>query len=47
MGHFACTADTIDKLHLLHLEFNKEFFPSRQQEADFWESDAGRTLMQA
>ena len=43
------TADTVDKLGLLHpedeLEYNKEFRPSFQQEADFWESEEGRNLL--
>jgi hypothetical protein len=45
----ACTADTVDKIHLLHPEgelgYNKEFRPSPQQEADFWESAEGRNLL--
>jgi hypothetical protein len=40
--------DNVDKLRLLHpegeLEYNKEFRPSPQQEADFWESEEGRNL---
>ena len=27
------------------LEYNKEFRPSLQQEADFWESEEGRNLL--
>ena len=45
----AVTVDTVDKLRLLHpegeLEYNKEFRPSPQQEADFWESEEGRNLL--
>ena len=45
----AVTADTVDKLRLLHpegeLEYNKEFMPSLQQEVDFWESEEGRNLL--
>jgi hypothetical protein len=47
--YYKNTADTVDKLRLLHaegeLEYNKEFRPSLQQEADFWESDEGRNLL--
>jgi hypothetical protein len=45
----AVTVDTVDKLRLLHpegdLDYNKEFRLSPQQEADFWESEAGRILL--
>jgi hypothetical protein len=45
----AVTVDTVDKLRLLYpegeLEYNKEFRPSPQQEADFWESEEGRNLL--
>ena len=45
----AVTVDTVDKLRLLHpegeVEYNKEFRPSPQQEADFWESEEGRNLL--
>ena len=39
----AVTADTVDKLRLLHpedeMEYNKEFRPSLQQEDDFGKSE--------
>jgi hypothetical protein len=45
----ACTADTVDKIRLLHPEgelgYNKEFTPSPQLQADFWESEEGRNLL--
>ena len=45
----ACTAATVDKIRLLHPEgelgCNKEFRPSPQQKADFWESEEGRYLL--
>lgn len=44
----ACTDDTVNQLRLLHpqgpLDYNKEFWPPREQSADFWESKAGVTL---
>ena len=45
----ACTPDTVDKLRALHpegeLNYNKQFRPTREHEAEFWESEEGRNLM--
>ena len=48
-GVSPCSHCRHDKLRLLHpegdLDYNKEFRLSPQQEADFWESEAGRILL--
>ena len=45
----ACTPDTVDKLRALHpegdLNYNKQFRPTCEQEAEFWESEDGKNLM--
>ena len=45
----ACSADTVDKLRMLHpegnLDYPKDARPSLQQEAEFWEGEEGRNLL--
>jgi len=45
----ACSADTVDKLRILHpegkLDYPKDSRPSLQQEAEFWKGKEGRNLL--
>ena len=46
----ACNEDTVERLRDLHppgpLDFNKDFYPSTQQSAEFWESEDGRNIIE-
>ena len=46
----ACNEDTVERLRELHppgpLDFNKDFFPSIQQSAEFWESADGCNIIE-